>query len=152
MKTTVLLLSLILTAALFVTVAASSPPGSGSQGDRLQKLGEQVKRMKSEFPELYSFMEDREVVLRDAILQMAAHVPDPEKLPTFKFPDIGVEEVIAAESHEKCKHLLDQNPYPWLNLTDRERELFRKINSRHYGICLNGVRQRKTSFKGLLGE
>src|SRR3990167_579788 len=137
-----------LTVVLFVSTAAGPPKTVETQKDRLQTLRDQARRMRTELPDLYSFLVERDAVLEQAIFEMAALIPDPEKFPPIKFLD-AVDELLAPKTDEECKQLLEPDTTTIEIKSAALRERLRAMRMQFYAICRNGVHVRKTGLQEL---
>lgn len=106
----------------------------------LSLLQKQAKTARRQYPELFTFLAQRDAAIQETLFEIADRIPHPEKLPEIKIPESPVIEILRPRSEEEC----DQHD------SSRFISLLPKATrARLYWYCVNGIYLRNTSFAGL---
>ena len=145
----------------------------------VKTLKDQARRVRQQFPELFSFLAMREAALQKAIFELAGHIPDPLNLPPIEIPESPVVKLRGPGTEEECKHLLEYakraeksetltkgNPFLPARGTgtdprkgresDRLFAIWAMFPASHwyrmYYYCRHGIYLRNTSLRGLASD
>lgn len=137
------------TSALIGFAAASCrgdeglPKENANKNVSIQRLRDQARRAKQEFPELFDYLDKRDRGVQQAMFEMADAVPNPDDLPEINIPfKLDIVELLRPSPEEQCRHFLQQQSPLGI-------ELPAKTRAKLYWYCVNGIYLRTTSLAGL---
>ena len=104
-------------------------------------LKKQAKMARRQYPELFSFLEQRDAAIQKTLFEIADRIPNPETLPEIKIPESPVDEIVRPRSEAECRQNRDQAGL-FSILPDRKK-------AQLHWYCVNGIYIRNTSIVGL---
>ncbi|MCA9473274.1 MAG: hypothetical protein MRJ96_14455 [Nitrospirales bacterium] len=107
---------------------------TGSKNGSYKELRSQAQKARKAYPELFQYLEERELAIQNSLLALNSKKPNPNAWPIGKIPVLPWIELMAPQSEGQCQQILQRT------------DLSTDFKERLYQICKRGIYRTNPSF------